>query len=434
MASEAFFGSVKAAPTDSKRSIDPSDLEKSLTWRDVDPGFGAVWTTSSWEKHATVFACTRNIHDDVSTTPIDVIETDSDDMKKKVATPAMFRNPNPEQTWQEFVGELVVTLVNWGTPIVVMVPLDDEFTDYEFWIRRPQSEIEIRKNNADGRWMYWDVEKSMYIPREFILRANYINTGAAYSPTAIGSIKEHYTAVHHGMRQQSKFLANATRPSVVVTAPVTMKKKELDEAKELFIETYAGSSNAGKAVFAKGLGVEAFSIKPEDAQFVETMELAERQIAAAYRMPLHKINRTDQSTQNNVEAQNTSYAQETLRPIWVKIENMFSPLLPDNQRLKFNEKAYLRGAMKDQMEAVSKGLDSGIYKLNEGREFFDLPPVEGGDEAYRPLNTRGITEKFTGPQAVEAVKALVESGFTPESAAAFLGLEGLQAVRNTETV
>jgi hypothetical protein len=39
----------------------------------------------------------------------------------------------------------------------------------------------------------------------------------------------------------------------------------------------------------------------------------------------------------------------------------------------------LRADIKSQMEALSKGVNNGIYSANEARSYLDLPSKDGGD-------------------------------------------------------
>jgi HK97 family phage portal protein len=54
-------------------------------------------------------------------------------------------------------------------------------------------------------------------------------------------------------------------------------------------------------------------------------------------------------------------------------------MIKDGYYFKFNVNVILRADIKTQMEALSKGVNNGIYKPNEARDYLDLPAEEGGD-------------------------------------------------------
>jgi hypothetical protein len=48
--------------------------------------------------------------------------------------------------------------------------------------------------------------------------------------------------------------------------------------------------------------------------------------------------------------------------------------------MAFDDSALLRVAYKDRMDALTKGVQGGIYAPNEARRFEELPPAPSGDE------------------------------------------------------
>ena len=168
-----------------------------------------------------------------------------------------------------------------------------------------------------------------------------------------------------------------------------------------FADALSGPKNAGRVVPVPiGLTLTPLNISMADAQFAELRKASALQIAAAFGIKPNMINNYDKSSYASSEQQaldflvNTAlirikqYEEEidakTLEP-WEAAENYF---------YKFNEKVILRADSKTQMETLKDGVNNGIYKPNDARDYLDLPWDPAGDKLivngnYIPLEMVG---------------------------------------------
>src|SRR5690606_38647527 len=127
-------------------------------------------------------------------------------------------------------------------------------------------------------------------------------------------------------------------------------------------------------------------IKLTDSQFFELRKYNALQIAAAFGIKPTQINDYEKSSYASAEAQNLAFYTDTLLWILKQYEEEITyKCLSTSKRnegyhFKFNVNVILRADMKTQMEALSKGVNNGIYTPNEAREYLDLPAKEGGDQ------------------------------------------------------
>jgi HK97 family phage portal protein len=126
-------------------------------------------------------------------------------------------------------------------------------------------------------------------------------------------------------------------------------------------------------------------IKLTDSQFFELKKYTALQIAAAFGIKPNQINDYEKSSYASAEAQNLAFYVDTLLYILKQYEEEITYKILSNELIqqgyffKFNVNVILRADIKTQMEALSKGVNNGIYTANEARSYLDLPAEEGGD-------------------------------------------------------
>jgi HK97 family phage portal protein len=165
-----------------------------------------------------------------------------------------------------------------------------------------------------------------------------------------------------------------------------------DEARKKVKESYeAAMAETGLAVFDKNvIKFEAVTMKPVDAQFLETINATDVQIANFFGVPLYKVNQGKQSYESN-QQQDVDYLKSTLNPYLVQFEQAarlkWLPL--EEQRLvyfKFIRDALLQTDAKTRAEIGEKRILTGVWTPNEAREKEDLSAYPGGDQHYIPAN------------------------------------------------
>jgi HK97 family phage portal protein len=181
--------------------------------------------------------------------------------------------------------------------------------------------------------------------------------------------------------QQLAFYLNQSRPSFILQTDAALKMEEIEAIRAKWIERSTGE-NAGNTMFAThGLKAQPIQTTAVDAQLAEVMKMNEQDIALALRIPLQILG-----------IGGTTYAStELLMQSWIAtgfgftinhIEEAFGLLfnlrgVPD-EYLEFDTKALLRSAYRERIEALARGVISGIYSPDEARAAEDLPAVPGG--------------------------------------------------------
>jgi HK97 family phage portal protein len=198
---------------------------------------------------------------------------------------------------------------------------------------------------------------------------------------------------------------NGAAPGLVLEAPITTTAKQLEQIKAELKDTHQGVLNSGKPFVSLGMKPHVLSVSNEDAQFLETRKFQVEEIARAYRVPLVLIGHGDKApTYASVEQFMISFVQHTLLPYARRWEQgLDACLLTEAEKrqgfyFRFNLNAILRGDFKTRLEGYAKGIETGIFSLNEVRrleEMDELPDAIGGVH-YRPLNSAPASTQPAG--------------------------------------
>lgn len=180
----------------------------------------------------------------------------------------------------------------------------------------------------------------------------------------------------------SKFFANMSRPSGVLTAPGTIKTDTADRIKREWEANFMGQNIGRLAVLGDGLKYEAMTIPPEQAQLVEQLNWTVRDAARCFKVPLYKIDSVNAPSFNNTGQLNQDYYSQCLQEHVESIELCLSEGLsiPADARVELDtEVGLFRMDPAGRAEVSQKLVTSGQLAPNEGRQRENLPPVKGGD-------------------------------------------------------
>lgn len=166
-------------------------------------------------------------------------------------------------------------------------------------------------------------------------------------------------------------------------------------------ENFKGALQTGNfPILQNGVEYQSISLTPMDAEFINTHKLTARDVAAAYRVPLHMINDLERATFSNIEHQSLEFVKNTLLP-WIKNweEELNRKLLPadvqDSHFFRFNVEGMLRGDFRTRMDGYARAIQWGILNRDEVRELENRNKIpDGAGEIFiTPLNMAPLTEE-----------------------------------------
>lgn len=203
------------------------------------------------------------------------------------------------------------------------------------------------------------------------------------------------------LKTQNKIFANGLTAAAYMQFGDELNAEARDRARSEYQKAIAGPDNGGglAVLDSKVVKFETINIKPVDAQFLETVNATDAQIANYFGIPLYKLNMGKQSYESN-EQQNLDYLRSTLNPYLVQIEQgarlKWLPTMDQGGTyFRFNRDALLQTDARTRAEVLNKKIFSGIMTPNEGRQIEDLSPYAGGDVHYVPMNMRAVEDDVT---------------------------------------
>jgi phage portal protein BeeE len=154
-------------------------------------------------------------------------------------------------------------------------------------------------------------------------------------------------------------------------------------------------------------------VPPNEAQFIESMQLNATQIASIYGVQPRRAGGVhgDSMTYSNQEIDAIAEVTDSLDPWLVRFEEAFTEALPQPQVAEFDRDARIRHDIRTRYQVYREARDTGLLNVDEIREVEDREPLpkpkndsdyDGQD--YTPLliqiaAARGLaTELGTGPE------------------------------------
>ena len=215
--------------------------------------------------------------------------------------------------------------------------------------------------------------------------------GISWLTSVIPEISADVAGVQHGL----KFFENGATPNLVVSLDPAIDQDTFQNWIEAFDADHAGYSNAYKTMYlGGGADVKVVGSNLREVSFSETIAHGEARIAMAAGVPpivMGLIKGLDAATYSNYGQARRAFADGTLRPLWRSVAGAFASIIsvPSGAELWFD--------------------DRDISFLQEDQA--DLASIQ---------QTQAIT-----------IKAYVDAGYTPESAAACVAANDLSLLDHT---
>lgn len=231
-----------------------------------------------------------------------------------------------------------------------------------------------------------------------------------------------------------KFFSNGSKPGGVLTAPGQIAQATADRLKAYWDTNFSGDNTGKIAVLGDGLKYEPMAMTADQSKLVEQLGMTGRDIAAAYHMPLYKVNLVE-PTYNNASVLNQQYWTDCLQKHIVTLQILLTKGLgldnvPDRTlAVEFDIDDLQLMDPATRIDAGTKAILAGMTPNEVRFRFYDLGPVAGGDQPYLqkqnwPLNILG-TDQPASTAAAPPPAAPADVSSPSEKAIDFAALPGL---------
>ncbi len=188
-------------------------------------------------------------------------------------------------------------------------------------------------------------------------------------------------------RNATRLFNDGFQVGAILSAPGPISETSSKRLEQYWQENYGGPANAGKiAVVGDGMKFEKPSLMSAvDAQVIDQLKWNDEKICAVHHVPPYKVAVGPLPSYNNVEALGQQYYGDCLQLHFESIELCLTEGLEQQSagyETEFEVAQLDRMDSVQRMEVATKGVIGGVFKPNEARAKFNLPPVKGGDRVY----------------------------------------------------
>jgi HK97 family phage portal protein len=357
-------------------------------------GFAAVW------------ACVLAISQDIAALPCQLFQEKAGGGKEKVvghpATRLLNVQASPLQNAMPHRMVMTATVLLHGNAYA-KIDFGPRYRPDALIYKHPR-QTEVLNSNGRLYYRFWGDPK-IYQDYEVIhLRGLCLDTDGIMGLSVLST---HYENIGTGLAAQrtgANFYNNGAKISGVLETDAVLKDGTPERLRANFNQIYGGAENAGKvAVLEQGLKFKAISLPPADAQFLDTRKFTRQEIASIFRVPLHKIQDLERSTNNNIEQQGIDYVQGTLTPWVVNFEQEYRLKLlrtseVETYYFRHNLGALMRGDSTARAAYYGKMTDIGVMSINEVRELEEMNNIgEEGDARFVQVNRQLLATAINPP-------------------------------------
>lgn len=359
---------------------------------------GAAVSPETAMRLSVVHACVRVLSESVAQMPLAVFRRVDEDGAKERARghwlDRLLRQPNADQTGFELreMGQNFLGLqgnffaemqFGRGIEVKALRPMPSTHVRVERLENGRRRYIERLDNGGERRYTQDEVFHlpGLSLDPRTMMGLSPIGSEAAAQSVGLGLALQDYGA---------RFIRNDARPSGIIHHPAHF---ETDEAQAKFVRSWqaaqGGSNRFKTAVLYDGMKFETMGVTNEEAQFLETRQYQDLDIARVYRIPPPLIGILDNANYSNAVELNRQFVVHALMPWLARWEQKISAVLlldDDEHFVEFNVAGLLRGDLLKRYQAYAIGRNWGWLSVNDIRRRENDNPIEDGDEYLRPLN------------------------------------------------
>ncbi len=214
----------------------------------------------------------------------------------------LLKRPNDVQTWNEFCLQMEAACLLRGNAYAA-IKRDPRGKPLQLIPINPDAVTVMEAPDGSifysvSRIGYWQIamlsEFPTWIPAEDIFHLRGLSFNALVAASTIYLAKD-AIGLSMGFEQQSaRWMKNGARPSIVLETLKTLSNDAAERLKKSWNSLFGGIQNTGQtAVLEEGLTAKILNLTAEDLEFLAQRQNQVEEIARFYRVPPHKLAKTD---------------------------------------------------------------------------------------------------------------------------------------------
>lgn len=204
---------------------------------------------------------------------------------------------------------------------------------------------------------------------------------------------------HYASQWNKNFFYNSAIPEAVLKTKKSLTEEQFYRLKDEFNQQHRGTAQAHKiGLLEAGLEYQKIATDPKDMDFRGLKQETRDEILGAFRVPKSVVGITDDVNRANAEATDYVFSKRVIKPRMARfVDSLNKVWLPSFKTRASYKYGYIDPTPSDkkmEYETREIGIRSGQLLINEAREEMDKPKVQGGDDAYLPVNLAPIGQKI----------------------------------------
>ncbi len=308
------------------------------------------------------YRCVRMIAEAAASVPllhyIDGAETEAHPLR------ALLARPNPAQSGRDFIDQLAAQLMVAGNAYAELVLLDGAAREI-FTLRPDRMAVVPSKAGWPEGYEYSVGGASVRLPRESVLHLKLFNPVDDHYGLSPLDVAGRAIDTHNAAGAWNKaMLDNAARPSGALVFAANdghLTGEQFERLKSELQSAYQGAANAGRPlVLEGGLDWKEMGFSPKDMDFIESKNMAAREVALAFGVPPMLLGIPGDNTFANYAEANRVFWRQTVVPLVLRIADALAMWLEPHAGGALALKPDL-----DQVEALSSDRDALWKRVND---------------------------------------------------------------------
>lgn len=303
----------------------------------------------------------------------------------------LLKNPNPQQSWQSFVKQIVVDYYIAGN---VYILATDTKKPAALYILRPDRvqivhDTDIYSLSPVKEYRYGPKK---YSPREVLHIKNYNPLDNLRGLSPLASLSKSIILSNRAKDWNINLIENNARPSGALISRERLSEKQIAFLRQQINEIYSSPENAGRPLLLEG-GLEwrEMSLRPSDLNWETVINITAKEIAIVLGIPVQLFLRDSGTSNAGFRNALKSLFYNTIFPfcdlLAGELNRWLIPMFNENYELTY-DKDDVPALSEDAVQVwdrVIRARLSGILTKNEARRFLDQPDLPE-DDLYQPAN------------------------------------------------
>lgn len=340
---------------------------------------GASVTVESAMRVSAMWRCVNLLMDDVSTQPVDVVDTDGS-YRRRLPKPDWMRRPDPNDrnlTFQRHLAQAVFSVLTDGNIFTEAFPstLPNEVAAIR---AREPGKVVVRRDPVAGEVQF--VERGLVQTwREIVHIPLVVPPGKDRGLNPVDAAREGLGTGLASQEWSNRFFSNGATLSGYIEHPGNPLEPELERMQSAFARRHQGTRKSHAfGVLTGGAKWHPLSATPKDSMLIELWQWVVEDTARFFGIPPFKVGSTAPGAVAYASTTNAriDYAQGPVLSLTRKLEAGYSRLLPDGQEMRIDLNGLMRGDVEARFRAYGVGLDKKVYTRDEVRAWEDLSPAD----------------------------------------------------------